>query len=405
MHKGIESLNIRTAEKERAQAVFEWIVEKIEQNGGTYHVPTIDEMVEDANVPFSREPFRQALQKLVEIDLIVKGGTFRKAHYSLAPEENNVEVLDEIPVEVLDEIPTSLPDEQEHLPVKPSEISDDDVLPYVDTHTMIFRGYRGMTGSEWCKVYGVETRVINQARERNPRKFPSEKFAFQLTDVETQHWVSQSVIPNVELGGHNPWFYPLEGGNQLANCLNSSRAIQRANKIVCNYSDLERMAHGDQPKQENFAEAIDRIAQRQEDRLLKFAETLGNSIETLGKSMKETTDSLKETLEEQNKRFNDLMAHHQGVISDFDTRLQKLERKVDQKSQSDVNQILSEDKQERLLAALRVAAQLRQGKYVPEKAFIDYKPVPRQHDLEIIRRVLYRSEQATELMSIYHFKP
>jgi len=50
-----------------------------------------------------------------------------------------------------------------------------------------------MLDRDLATVYGVETRVLNQQRERNPEKFP-EYFAFQLTDDEVKDFESQNVI-------------------------------------------------------------------------------------------------------------------------------------------------------------------------------------------------------------------
>jgi len=55
----------------------------------------------------------------------------------------------------------------------------------------------------------VETRVLNQQRERNPEKFP-EYFAFhEVKDFESQNVIQKSLM----LGrrGENPWGYTLEG--------------------------------------------------------------------------------------------------------------------------------------------------------------------------------------------------
>jgi len=70
-----------------------------------------------------------------------------------------------------------------------------------------------MLDRDLATVYGVETRVLNQQRERNPEKFP-EDFAFQLTDDEVKDFESQNAIQkSLMLGrrGENPWGYTLEG--------------------------------------------------------------------------------------------------------------------------------------------------------------------------------------------------
>jgi hypothetical protein len=126
-----------------------------------------------------------------------------------------------------------------------------------------------MLDRDLARVYGVETRVLNQQRERNPDKFP-EDFAFQLSDSETFDWLSQNVIPRDKLGGYNPWAYILEGCNMAATVLNTPKAIKRSVQIIRTFSDLERMAHGEEPKQPNFADAIEEIVNRVSE---KFGQT------------------------------------------------------------------------------------------------------------------------------------
>lgn len=44
-------------------------------------------------------------------------------------------------------------------------------------------------------LYGVETRVLNQAVKRNIERFPME-FCFQLAEDEFENWESQIVMSN-----------------------------------------------------------------------------------------------------------------------------------------------------------------------------------------------------------------
>lgn len=57
------------------------------------------------------------------------------------------------------------------------------------------RGERVMIDRGLAKIYGVETRALNQAVKRNSERFPSD-FMFQLSDIEFQHWTSQIVMSN-----------------------------------------------------------------------------------------------------------------------------------------------------------------------------------------------------------------
>ena len=52
-----------------------------------------------------------------------------------------------------------------------------------------------MIDKDLAELYGVETRAINQAVRRNPRRFP-EDFMFQLNPKEAEIWKSQIVTSN-----------------------------------------------------------------------------------------------------------------------------------------------------------------------------------------------------------------
>jgi hypothetical protein len=73
-----------------------------------------------------------------------------------------------------------------------------------------------MLDRDLAMVYGVETRALNQQRERNPEKFP-EDFAYQLTgeELDSVTFESQNVIQtSISKGrrGEMPWAYTLEVG-------------------------------------------------------------------------------------------------------------------------------------------------------------------------------------------------
>jgi len=54
-----------------------------------------------------------------------------------------------------------------------------------------------MIDRDLAELYGVETRVLNQAVRRNPKRFP-EDFMFMMSPEEFTNWKSQIVISNKE---------------------------------------------------------------------------------------------------------------------------------------------------------------------------------------------------------------
>lgn len=64
----------------------------------------------------------------------------------------------------------------------------------------LIRGKKVMLDRDLAELYGVETRVLNQAVRHNDKRFP-EDFMFQLTVKELDDWKSQNVISNKEKWG------------------------------------------------------------------------------------------------------------------------------------------------------------------------------------------------------------
>ena len=83
-----------------------------------------------------------------------------------------------------------------------------------------------MFDRDLAKLYGVETRVLNQAVRRQIRRFPDD-FMFQLTPEEFANWKSQSVISNSDLMGWRkaPLVFTELGIGMLSGVLNSDVAI------------------------------------------------------------------------------------------------------------------------------------------------------------------------------------
>ena len=60
----------------------------------------------------------------------------------------------------------------------------------------VFRGQQVMLDRDLARLYGVDTRVLNQAVKRNMERFP-ERFMFQLSKDEFENWKSQFVTSNI----------------------------------------------------------------------------------------------------------------------------------------------------------------------------------------------------------------
>ena len=86
------------------------------------------------------------------------------------------------------------------------------------------RGHKVMLDRDLAKLYGVETKVLNQAVKRNIERFP-EDFMFQLTSEE--YTVLKSQFVTSSWGGTRklPFAFTEQGLAMLSGLLNSNIAI------------------------------------------------------------------------------------------------------------------------------------------------------------------------------------
>lgn len=113
--------------------------------------------------------------------------------------------------------------------MKKIAISDDIVISKI----YHIRGRNVMMDRDLAEMYGVETRVLNQAVKRNIKRFP-EDFMFQLTEKELRDWKSQIVISNKEKMGlrKSPFVFTEQGVAMLSSVLNSDTAIDVNIQII-----------------------------------------------------------------------------------------------------------------------------------------------------------------------------
>lgn len=102
------------------------------------------------------------------------------------------------------------------------------------------RGYKVMLDSDLAELYEVETRVLNQAVNRNEYRFPVE-FMFQLNEKEWDNLKSQIVTSS--WGGRRklPRVFTEHGVLMLSSVLNSKRAIQINILIVKVFTRIRQM--------------------------------------------------------------------------------------------------------------------------------------------------------------------
>ena len=98
----------------------------------------------------------------------------------------------------------------------------------IEQTILVIRGHRVMLDTDLAKLYGVVTKVLNQAVKRNRTRFPMD-FMFQLTTEEATSLRSHIVTLKPSRGQHRkyrPYVFTEQGVAMLSSVLHSERAIQ-----------------------------------------------------------------------------------------------------------------------------------------------------------------------------------
>lgn len=144
----------------------------------------------------------------------------------------------------------------------------------VESKIFLIRGKQVMVDRDLAELYGVETKVINQAVKRNLERFP-EEFRFQLTAEEYDFLRSQSVTskgPNDSLrsqfvtlkneeeslrGKHSkylPYVFTEQGVAMLSAVLRSETAVQVSIRIMKAFVELRHYVSSQIVKTDDKAE-------------------------------------------------------------------------------------------------------------------------------------------------------
>ena len=104
----------------------------------------------------------------------------------------------------------------------------------------VVRGMKIMLDKDLAEMYGVKTRVLNQAVQRNLSRFPYD-FMFQLTEDEFKNLISQIVISSWGGTRKMPYAFTEHGVAMLSSVLRSERAIQVNIQIIRVYTRMKSL--------------------------------------------------------------------------------------------------------------------------------------------------------------------
>ena len=140
------------------------------------------------------------------------------------------------------------------------------------------RGVKVMLDRDLAKLYGVSTKVFNQAIKRNSDRFP-EDFKFQLSDAEFSNWRSQFVTSNGDKMGlrHAPYVFTEQGISMLSGILKSDVAIAMNIKIIRLFV---AMRHSISPQL--LLENRVQLLEKQQEETLKNMNNILNAMEAKG---------------------------------------------------------------------------------------------------------------------------
>ncbi|NLX66686.1 MAG: ORF6N domain-containing protein [Bacteroidales bacterium] len=106
-------------------------------------------------------------------------------------------------------------------------------LTIIQSKIYDIRGVKVMLDFDLAEMYGVETRVMNQAVKRNLKRFPDD-FMFQLTETEWKGISSQFVMTSRAKRPKSaiPFVFTEQGVAMLSGLLNSDVAIEANIRIM-----------------------------------------------------------------------------------------------------------------------------------------------------------------------------
>ena len=144
------------------------------------------------------------------------------------------------------------------------------VIPVERVQQAIYlvRGQKVMLDKDLAQLYGVETRVLNQAVRRNAERFPAD-FMFKLTRPEVLR-ISQFVISSDLKFSKNVYAFTQEGVAMLSGVLRGARAVQVNIAIMRAFVRLREMLTTNKDLARKLAELEKRIASHDDSIRLLF---------------------------------------------------------------------------------------------------------------------------------------
>ena len=108
------------------------------------------------------------------------------------------------------------------------------------------RGRKVLLDADLAHLYGVTTKVLNQAVRRNEAKFP-EDFRFRLTQAETEEQMRSQTVTGSQKHRdprHLPYAFTEHGAIMAANVLNAPQAVRMSVFVVRAFVQMRALLGG-----------------------------------------------------------------------------------------------------------------------------------------------------------------
>lgn len=125
----------------------------------------------------------------------------------------------------------------------------------------LMRGEKVMLDSDLAELYGVDTKVLNQAVKRNIDRFPPH-FMFHLTKKELENWRSQIVTsnPDAKMGlRRQPYAFTEHGALMLSSVLRSKRAVQVGIAVIDTFIHLRKLLATNKELARKVSEHVEKL--------------------------------------------------------------------------------------------------------------------------------------------------
>ncbi|MEO0074255.1 MAG: ORF6N domain-containing protein [candidate division WOR-3 bacterium] len=136
----------------------------------------------------------------------------------------------------------------------------------IDRMIINLRGQKVMIDADLARLYGVETRVLNQAVRRNRERFPDD-FVFQLTEEEKAEVITNcDHLASLKFSPVLPYAFTEHGAVMAAAVLNSARAVEVSVFVVRAFVRMRKLLSGHRELALKLAE-LERRVTRQDARI------------------------------------------------------------------------------------------------------------------------------------------